>query len=273
MSFRILEQSPVYFNSQGIPCAGGSLTFYASGTTTPKNVYGDPVLTVNNGSVLTLDSSGRVQVGDVWGSGNYTVILKDSGGNVIPGGSQDNVKDPSTVIPAGTTGQLLAYDSGGNLIALTAILVPDPTGSVGKVLTVTAGPTVAWGVPSLATGASAAFTDWVMNNVRGKLSVTAATTTLTIDWKVAPGVLLTHGTDCALTFTNLPAAGEFAILTIIRIKDATGTSRALTYAASPKWPASTAVPLTQTTGAIDVISFLGYNGVATVLGSYNTAFG
>lgn len=46
MSFRFLNQAPVYLDNSGVPCAGGSLTFTDTGTTTPRTVYSDKALAV-----------------------------------------------------------------------------------------------------------------------------------------------------------------------------------------------------------------------------------
>src|SRR5574343_596458 len=82
MAFRFLNQSPVYLSNAGVPLAGGSLTFTNTGTTTPKAVYSDKALTVPLTNPVVLDSSGRAPV-DIWGSGSYRVVVKDSVGTVI----------------------------------------------------------------------------------------------------------------------------------------------------------------------------------------------
>ena len=45
-------------------------------------MYGEPALSTNLGSTLTLDSSGRTTV-DVWLSGDYKVIVKDADGATV----------------------------------------------------------------------------------------------------------------------------------------------------------------------------------------------
>ncbi|MDC6416731.1 hypothetical protein LOK85_12710 [Xylella fastidiosa subsp. multiplex] len=80
--------------------ASGSLKFFDAGTTTPRNVYSDQRLSVNNGAVIPLDSSGRPNV-DIWGDGAYFVEVFDVLG--VKQGDADNVNIPGgggTTIPA-----------------------------------------------------------------------------------------------------------------------------------------------------------------------------
>lgn len=141
-SFRILDQFPVYLDRLGVPVSGGSLRFYESGTDTPKDVYGDPDLTVNNGSEVVLSSDGRTTL-DVWGSGAYRVRLYAIDGTLIK--EADNVEIPGgtgTVIPALLTGYYLTND-GSSLIWAPLREVPDPTGQSGKFLS-TDGTNLLW---------------------------------------------------------------------------------------------------------------------------------
>lgn len=146
-AFRILNQFPVFFTNDGAVAAGGSLKFYDSGTTTPKDVYGDMALSVNNGSTITLDAAGRPSAGgaltSIWGSGNYRVRLYDSSGALqaeaddveLPGGS-------SLTIPSLVNGSFLTTD-GSVLIWQSIRQVPDPTGQANKVLS-TDGVNLTW---------------------------------------------------------------------------------------------------------------------------------
>lgn len=133
-AFRILSQSPVYFELDGVtPAAGGRIEFYEAGTTTAKDVYGDKALTVNNGSSIALGSDGRA-VDDVWGNGSYRVrvyasdntLISDDDDVEIPGGS-------GQVLPTLADGQFIS-SLGGVLVATDIIQAPDPTGYSGKIL-------------------------------------------------------------------------------------------------------------------------------------------
>src|SRR5574343_20054 len=67
----------------GKPLSGGTLSFYQSGTFTPKAVYADAQGSVSLGSVVTLDASGSAVI--FMGRGAYRIWLKDSNGvQVVP---------------------------------------------------------------------------------------------------------------------------------------------------------------------------------------------
>jgi hypothetical protein len=134
-SFRILDQAPVYFDLLGQIAAGGSLNFYAAGTTTPQSVYGDPALTVNNGAVIAIGTDGRA-VDDIWGNGTtpYRVRLYAANGTLIA--DRDNVQiagSGSLTIPTLVPNEFLTND-GANLIWQAIRQAPDPTGQAGKIL-------------------------------------------------------------------------------------------------------------------------------------------
>lgn len=131
--FRILDPFPTYLNRLGEPASGGYLAFFAAGTDTPKDVYGDPDLTVNNGSTVLIDSAGRTPV-EVWGSGSYRVRLYASDNTLIA--EADDVEIPGgegAQIPTLSAGKFLTND--GAVLQWVAInQLPDPTGSGGKIL-------------------------------------------------------------------------------------------------------------------------------------------
>lgn len=132
--FRILDQFPQYTDAQNVPLAGGSLRFYLTNTTTPANVYGNKALSINNGSTVTLDSSGRTNV-DVWGDGTaLRVRLYAADGTLVD--EADNVELPggaATSLPAFVAGKFLTSD--GSVLSWAAIReLPDPTGQSNKVL-------------------------------------------------------------------------------------------------------------------------------------------
>lgn len=138
-SYRPLPMGKLHtwFGLQGQILAGGYFLFYTAGTTTPANVYGDDALTVNNGSQIDLDSSGRLSV-DVWAdtADSYYVELYDSSG--VKQGDLDTVQVPggaAQVIPTLNPGEYLTGD-GTNLLAddLSARLVPDCSGQNNKIL-------------------------------------------------------------------------------------------------------------------------------------------
>lgn len=82
----VLLQSPKFqfVNSAGAPYAGGSLTFYLTGTTTPENTYTTEALSIANSNPVTLNSAGWPATDIFLTPGTkYKVVLKDSSGNTI----------------------------------------------------------------------------------------------------------------------------------------------------------------------------------------------
>jgi hypothetical protein len=69
-----------FFDNNGVPLNGGSVTFYIPNTTTFKNTYQDEALTILNTNPVVLDSAGRAVI---WGAGDFRQIVKDSAGNTI----------------------------------------------------------------------------------------------------------------------------------------------------------------------------------------------
>ena len=251
-AFRITDQDPVYFDALGVPCAGGSLEFYDSGTTTPKSVYGEPALSTDNGSTLTLDSSGRAAV-DVWGLGVYRVILKDADGVVV--WTRDDVQVSGDTFPAGTDGQFLSLASGTpTFVDLTQL--PDPSGHSGDSLQVVGDAYVLQAPVDAQTG------------VIKQQTVVAESPTTTIDLSLGCSIILSQDVDTSLVFTNPPTTSETYFVTIARAKDATGTARAISNLGSlAYWPGG-APTLTQTSGARDELHFKFLDGVTKARGTY-----
>lgn len=87
---------PQFFDSNGDPLAGGTLTFYAAGTNTLIDVFSDSGHLSSLGSTVTLNSTGRPVSGSTlvtvyFGASSYKVVLKDSGGTTIR--TADNITD------------------------------------------------------------------------------------------------------------------------------------------------------------------------------------
>lgn len=133
-AYRILNQAPQYLLASGKVNAGGSLTFYETDLTTLKNTWSDPDKSTLNSNPVTLDAAGRTTT-DVWGDGEYGVVMKDALGatqwtrnNVQPGDGT-----AATALPTLGEGQFISSD-GTTLIAVDIIQVPDPTGETGNIL-------------------------------------------------------------------------------------------------------------------------------------------
>src|SRR5260370_370679 len=80
MATRLPFGKQQFTDANGGPLAGGSVSFFIPGTTTPKNTWQDAGETTLNTNPVTLDSAGRAII---FGSGNYRQIVKDSLGNTI----------------------------------------------------------------------------------------------------------------------------------------------------------------------------------------------
>lgn len=132
-SFRILNQAPQYLLADGSVNAGGSLTFYETNLTDLKNTWSDEAMTTLNSNPVVMDAAGRTLT-DVWGDGEYGVVMKDAA-DVVQW-TRNNVKqsgDAGAAIPALQDGEFLTND--GSVMSWQPILqVPDPTGHSGQVL-------------------------------------------------------------------------------------------------------------------------------------------
>jgi hypothetical protein len=67
-------------DANGKPYAGGSITTYIQGTSTPKSTWTDPGLTALNANPVILDAAGRTLM---FGDGDYRLVLRDILGNQI----------------------------------------------------------------------------------------------------------------------------------------------------------------------------------------------
>ena len=79
-----------FFDSNGVPLAGGLLYTYAAGTTTPQTTYTTSVGNIANSNPIVLDSAGRT-ANEVWltNGSTYKFVLKTSTATQI--GSYDNI--------------------------------------------------------------------------------------------------------------------------------------------------------------------------------------
>lgn len=130
MSFRILNQAPVYLLANGQPAAGGSLETYETDLSTPKVTFSDPELTVPNPTSITLDSAGRTET-DVWSDGELGLVLKNSLGviqwtrNNVRAGDEAEATIPT---PTGGDADTFLYWDGSAYSWVPVLQVPDPTG-------------------------------------------------------------------------------------------------------------------------------------------------
>jgi hypothetical protein len=80
MAAPIIIPEVQFLDADGHPYAGGSLTAYVPGTSTPKTTWLDAAGTAANTQPVILDAAGRCSL---WGSGDYRLLLRDSAGNEI----------------------------------------------------------------------------------------------------------------------------------------------------------------------------------------------
>lgn len=126
-AFRILNQAPQYLLLDGRVNSGGSLTFYETDLTTLKDTWSNEALSVLNSNPVVMDAAGRTLT-DVWGDGEYGIVMKDAGGVVQ--WTRNNVRagaDMGLTIPALVNGAFLTND-GSNLQWQPITQVPDPAG-------------------------------------------------------------------------------------------------------------------------------------------------
>jgi len=90
---RILDAGRV-FVKDGKVAAAGTASFFASGTATKKLTYSDAARKVENTNPITLNADGELPV-EVFGSGAYTVTVKDVNGGAV--WSEDNVSSHDAV--------------------------------------------------------------------------------------------------------------------------------------------------------------------------------
>jgi hypothetical protein len=82
MANRFYSPNQQFADATGAPYAGGSLAFYASGTSAPLATYSDSALTIANTNPVVLDSAGRA--GNIFLQNlAYKVVLSDVNNNVI----------------------------------------------------------------------------------------------------------------------------------------------------------------------------------------------
>jgi hypothetical protein len=82
MANRFFNPNEQFADASGIPYAGGSLAFFASGTSTPLNTFSDSALSIANTNPVVLDSAGRANSVFLQNLA-YKVVLSDVNNNLI----------------------------------------------------------------------------------------------------------------------------------------------------------------------------------------------
>lgn len=208
MAFRLLDQLPQYRSALGVILDGGTLNFYVTGTSTPKNVYAEPALSTNLGSTITLDSDGRHSE-DVWlaEDAEYRVVLKDSAGVTV--WTRDRVRALDQTVAAdfpdaadGNDGDVLKTDgTSGGWYFEAQDAIPSQTGNSGKYLS-TDGSALLWSTPE--TYDESSLPDGITQDATtlqvGKFKIQTGTGTIPVN---ASGVTASVAITFAEAFTTL----------------------------------------------------------------------
>lgn len=252
-AFRPFDPFQTFTDQHGNLAVGGSLVFFTTGTTTPKNVYADEGLTVSLGNSVSIGADGRPTSGgistDIWGSDSYRVRLLDVNGVQI-GPDRDNVAIPgggAAALPTPFVPNAFLTNDGALALWELIQLLPDPTGHANNLLS-TDGTSIFWqtvaslGIPSISiVGNTANLGGLLIQRGTGTLpasgsNVTSLAVTFGTAYSTAPTVVVTNNSGSGAT-----SAGKMVILA------AQGVSSTGFTCAGDVNNASGAPPITATT--------------------------
>ena len=93
-----------FFDSNGVPLAGGLIYTYAAGTTTPQATYTTSAGNVAQSNPIVLDSAGRVPSGEIWVpiGLSYKFVLQTSTNTLIA--TYDNITSGTIPVIGNFTG-------------------------------------------------------------------------------------------------------------------------------------------------------------------------
>jgi hypothetical protein len=258
MANRFYNPREQYVDSSGNPYSGGTLTFYATGTTTPLDTYSDSTLSTPNANPLTLNSAGRPSTDIFLSDAAYKVVLKDSSGSTIW------TADPCSTSDFTAYGQFYTYagDPNGNVAGtegsgtVPADVVWDRTNNILYVCTTTgAAASAVW------TAVNASSTTQVVTPPQGYLTLTSATPIITGDVSAATSVYYTPFVGELVPIYNGTATipTEFSELTLSLVASHLAStiydvfvfsnSGVVTLVTGPAWSTSTAGSGARGTGA------------------------
>ena len=280
MANRLFNPDEQYCDQNGLPYVGGTLSFYASGTSTPLATYSDKALTIPNTNPVVLDSAGRM--GSVFLQNlAYKVILADVNANTIwtedPVYSSDFSTVAQILTNAGSPNGSVAGTAGSGTVPSSMIW--DSTNNILYVCTATgSSSTATWTAVNATTAASVVLTP------QGYLTPTSNTPIITSDVTAATALLYTPYVGNLVPIYNgstfVPTV--FAELTLTLSSSHTASSiydvyafnnsGVVTIASGPAWSTATAgscargapAALTKLSGIwVNNISISARNGATT----------
>lgn len=194
-------------DSSGNSIAGATLTFYETGTTTPKNTYSDSALTTPNANPVVAIGTGRFPQMFLE-AGEYTVLLKDSDGVTLD--TMDNYSGVDS------SGDLLSTNNLSDVASAATSRTNLAAAGTGVVNTFTATQTWKKGADIPSAGTVVLGTDGNSFDITGTTGITGVTVAAGtwFQWQFDDAVALTHSAtfflnNAAANYTT--AAGDILI--------------------------------------------------------------
>lgn len=292
MANRLPDPNPQFADSTGAPYSGGTLTFYASGTSTPLAVYTDSSLSTSGSNPHTLGSDGRPQTDIFLQNLAYKVVLKDSSGNTIwtkdPVSTSDYTTWAALKVNAGNPNGSVAGTAGSGSVLADAIY--DITNNILYICTTTgSSSTAVWTAINSSTAAN------VVPQPQGRLTLVSGSPGLTGSATSATAVyyapyvgnivpIYNGSTFVARTFAELTLTlnSNHSASTIYDVF-AFNNSGVVTLATGPAWSNSSTTTGARGSGAgttqlqlinglwVNAVSMTGRNGATTYSISANQA--
>ncbi len=274
----ILPQSLTQFlDSLGRPLAGGLVTFYAQGTTTPKATYKDLAATIFNTNPVVLDASGSA---NIWGTGSYSMVVKTAGGlTVYSGDTTTGIYDATAVAITGGTingtaigGTTAAAGAFTTLVATgmnsTPIGAAFPSTGAFTTLVATSMNSTPIGGTTPAAGAFTSLSATGALTVGGTLAASgqASSTAGELNRKTNLAFINTSLADAPVTLTNAQMQNGLFTITPTVARILTTDSATNILAANPTWAAGSFYEFTITNTAAFDVTVAAASGV-TVVGS------
>lgn len=264
-----------FFDSNALPLANGTLTFYEAGTNVLLNTYSDSGLSVLNPSPVPLNGSGRPQYNCYTDAVSFDVELRNSSASLIANANGCIGQLPDASIA--DNGKALGVVSGsyalipvadGSASFVTVVEEANLTNS--KILASSdftvgvSGSNVNVNYPEAVDGGNLVTGAEIINSREGKQTISAGTGAMTFDYSLGSVINMNQtGNISSIAITNVPAFGA-CVVTLVR-RQTVVTAFTITWGAAFDFPAGTPPSLTASTTAADIISMLTVDGGVTWL--------